>query len=92
MKPTVLSLGALVSSVAAFPTVLDQFQKASANEKRLLGLAPGFNADLQRVSTTGDHAFVPPNFDAGDVRGPCPGLNAMANHGYLVCPRSSTLN
>lgn len=24
-----------------------------------------------------------PDYDAGDVRGPCPGLNTLANHGYL---------
>jgi hypothetical protein len=35
------------------------------------------------VSTTGAHAFVPPNFDAGDIRGPCPGLNTTTNHGYI---------
>ncbi len=38
-------------------------------------------SDLPLVS--GEHEFVPPNFAAGDVRGPCPGLNALANHGYL---------
>lgn len=32
---------------------------------------------------TGAHAFVAPNFNAGDQRGPCPGLNALANHGYI---------
>lgn len=32
---------------------------------------------------TGDHAFQMPDWDAGDVRGPCPGLNVLANHGYL---------
>ncbi|TVY23957.1 Aromatic peroxygenase [Lachnellula hyalina] len=83
MKPTILSFGALASGVVAFPTVLDQLQRSSANEKRLLGITPGFNAAAQYVSTTGAHTFVPPDFDAGDVRGPCPGLNAMANHGYL---------
>ncbi|KAJ3721324.1 Chloroperoxidase [Lentinula guzmanii] len=41
----------------------------------------GFDAALQRVSTTGQHAFAPPG--PGDFRGPCPGLNAMANHGYI---------
>ncbi|KAL0259655.1 hypothetical protein SLS55_005392 [Diplodia seriata] len=43
----------------------------------------GFDAKAQAVSVTGSHAFVPPNFDAGDQRGPCPGLNAAANHGYI---------
>ena len=42
-----------------------------------------FNAAQQLISTSGEHAFVAPNFKAGDQRGPCPGLNALANHGYL---------
>lgn len=49
------------------------------SEKR----AVGFDPVAQRVSTIGQHAFVPPNLAAGDKRGPCPGLNALANHGYL---------
>lgn len=35
------------------------------------------------VEVTGDHAFIAPDFSAGDQRGPCPGLNALANHGYI---------
>lgn len=42
-----------------------------------------FNAQEQYVSNQGIYSFVPPNFEAGDQRGPCPGLNALANHGYL---------
>ncbi|KAL4931458.1 peroxidase family protein [Aspergillus undulatus] len=38
------------------------------------------------IDVTGEHAFQPPDFDNGDQRGPCPGLNALANHGYI--PRS----
>ncbi|UJO25087.1 Dothistromin biosynthesis peroxidase dotB [Fulvia fulva] len=38
------------------------------------------------VPVTGDHAYQPANFAAGEIRGLCPGLNALANHGYL--PRS----
>lgn len=34
-------------------------------------------------TVTGDHSFIPPDFSAGDQRGPCPGLNALANHGYI---------
>lgn len=53
-----------------------------ALEKRQApGVVPPFNAATQYVSTTGAHAFVAPG--PGDQRGPCPGLNAMANHGYL---------
>ncbi|KAF7298486.1 Cloroperoxidase [Mycena kentingensis (nom. inval.)] len=41
----------------------------------------GFNPQAQLVSTTGAHAYraAAPS----DFRGPCPGLNAMANHGYI---------
>jgi hypothetical protein len=38
-------------------------------------------ADLWIV--TGSHSFVPPGFAKGDIRGPCPGLSVLANHGYL---------
>ncbi|KAJ4384921.1 hypothetical protein N0V86_000525 [Didymella sp. IMI 355093] len=47
----------------------------SANAKR------SFDADAQHVSTTGDYAYMAPG--PNDLRGPCPGLNVMANHGYL---------
>ncbi|KAK8055643.1 hypothetical protein PG993_000870 [Apiospora rasikravindrae] len=47
-------------------------------EKRLL-----FDPLTEPVDVSGKHAFQPPNFEKGDQRGPCPGLNAMANHGYL---------
>ncbi|KAL8280569.1 hypothetical protein RQP46_006892 [Phenoliferia psychrophenolica] len=47
---------------------------------RVPGSVP-FNAAEQLVSVTGDHAFIAPG--PGDQRGPCAGLNAAANHGYL---------
>ncbi|KAG4270402.1 hypothetical protein FPRO04_11561 [Fusarium proliferatum] len=50
-----------------------------AKEKR----AAKFNAEKKRISVSGEHEFLPPNLKAGDQRGPCPGLNALANHGYL---------
>ena len=40
-----------------------------------------FDPSTQHVSTTGEYAWVAPG--SGDQRGPCPGLNALANHGYL---------
>jgi Peroxidase, family 2 len=56
--------------------------EASAKSKRVgTPIAPGFSASEQYVSTTGEHAFVPPG--PNDLRGPCPGLNAMANHAYI---------
>ncbi|WPH01539.1 Hypothetical protein R9X50_00438500 [Acrodontium crateriforme] len=42
---------------------------------------PPFDAASQYVSTSGQYAFVAPG--PTDARGPCPGLNALANHGYL---------
>ena len=54
-------------------------EKREINVKKRLP----FDAKSQHISTTGSHAFVAPNFAAGDQRGPCPGLNALANHGYL---------
>ncbi|KAK6216308.1 hypothetical protein LQW54_003699 [Pestalotiopsis sp. IQ-011] len=41
------------------------------------------DAARQPVDVSGAHAFAAPDFDAGDQRGPCPGLNALANHGYI---------
>lgn len=56
--------------------------EASAKGKRVgTPLAPGFVASEQYVSNTGAHAFVAPG--PSDLRGPCPGLNAMANHNYI---------
>ncbi|KAF2091596.1 oxidase [Saccharata proteae CBS 121410] len=46
--------------------------------KRLL-----FDALSTPLDITGDHAFVAPDIEGGDQRGPCPGLNALANHGYI---------
>ncbi|KXJ90382.1 Chloroperoxidase [Microdochium bolleyi] len=35
------------------------------------------------IQVDGAHEFRPPNVAAGDQRGPCPGLNALSNHGYF---------
>ncbi|KAM0786771.1 hypothetical protein ACM66B_002206 [Microbotryomycetes sp. NB124-2] len=35
----------------------------------------------QLVDVTGEHRFIPPTPD--QTRGPCPGLNVLANHGYF---------
>lgn len=40
-----------------------------------------FNAAEQLVSTSGQYAYAAPK--SNQIRGPCPGLNAAANHGYL---------
>ncbi|KAL9067670.1 MAG: hypothetical protein Q9161_006752 [Pseudevernia consocians] len=54
------------------------------HEKRQSG--PGnipfttFNEN-QLIDVTGEYAWVAPG--PNDIRGPCPGLNALANHGYF---------
>ncbi|KAJ4465071.1 Chloroperoxidase [Lentinula aciculospora] len=50
----------------------------------------GFDPVLQYVSITGEHAFLPPG--PGDKRGPCPGLNVLANHGYIPHDGNTTID
>ncbi|KAJ5942549.1 hypothetical protein N7516_002717 [Penicillium verrucosum] len=56
----------------------DQGKPKTEHEKRFL-----FNLMKSPVDITGEHTFQPPDFENGDQRGPCPGLNALANHGYI---------
>ncbi|KAF2228837.1 Cloroperoxidase [Viridothelium virens] len=83
-SPLFLSL-ALVSFGTAYPDILAHLNNVESNGKAVKRQAPGvtppFDPSLQYVDTTGQYAFVAPG--EGDQRGPCPGLNAMANHGYL---------
>ncbi|KAL8751460.1 MAG: hypothetical protein Q9184_006063 [Pyrenodesmia sp. 2 TL-2023] len=95
--PTIITACLVPLQVSAFPQLSPQalqdllkrepgakgcpfgHESTFKKEKR----AVSFDPVAQYVSTTGEHAFVPPNLAAGDKRGPCPGLNALANHGYL---------
>lgn len=64
-------------------------ERDSAAEKEKRQTGPGglpfttFNEN-QKVDVTGNHQWIAPG--PNDLRGPCPGLNALANHGYF--PRS----
>ena len=40
-----------------------------------------FDPLRQLISVSGSNRFIPPG--PNDLRGPCPGLNALANHGYI---------
>ncbi|KAJ5726070.1 uncharacterized protein N7483_007427 [Penicillium malachiteum] len=62
-----------------------QPQEASKHDKRFL-----FSDMNTPIDITGEHEFQPPNFENGDQRGPCPGLNALANHGYI--PRNGVVS
>jgi len=79
------ALAALPLSASAFPHVAENVaaRLASASSRSYEKRAVTFDPTAQLVDVTGEHAFVPPNFAAGDQRGPCPGLNALANHNYL---------
>lgn len=84
--PALLS-EALIHARAAEPdlTLIDSTcpHMAELMKRQAPGGTPPFNAAEQYVSNAGSHAFVAsgPN----DQRGPCPALNAMANHGtYLT--------
>ncbi|KAI1743859.1 Chloroperoxidase [Xylaria scruposa] len=47
-------------------------------EKRL-----SFDPLTTPINVSGKYAFKAPDLQNGDLRGPCPGLNALANHGYI---------
>jgi hypothetical protein len=92
-------LAVLASNAVAFPSRLFDLSRSEEEKRTIADvsaaikagsknikrtstpLAPGFDASQQLVSTSGEFAYVPPT--ANDLRGPCPGLNAMANHGYI---------
>ncbi|KAF8602855.1 hypothetical protein BDV93DRAFT_607177 [Ceratobasidium sp. AG-I] len=85
-----LILLALAGSSVAFPAGADKRSAeaagcpfAVAGAKRQGGILPAvtFDPAKQKIDVTGAHAFQPPG--PSDKRGPCPGLNALANHGYL---------
>lgn len=96
MKSTfITTIAAFSTLLTAFPTIaLEAAQLAARNsdfstatkathKKRINGILSGFNAAEQLIDVSGEHAFIPPDFSAGDLQGPCPGLNALANHNYL---------
>lgn len=80
---------------SAFPALMEevarQVQERSINgfvEVPSLNKRIAFDPQAQLVSTTGEHAFVAPT--SSDLRGPCPGLNAMANQ-YVKHPNASRI-
>jgi len=81
--------------VDAFPHMAKRMSQATEKRQAVPAVVPfpeypglpthalfnQFDAGAQLVSVSGEHAFIAPGPD--DIRGPCPGLNAAANHGYL---------
>jgi len=84
---------AMLEAAARDPSVLKRAEEISkAYAKRQAGAdaatalfepVPIFNAETQYINVTegSGHEFVAPG--PNDLRGPCPGLNAFANHNYL---------
>lgn len=95
MKSSLLFVSAFGLEASAFPAVLNAIidkRQGLGNTTAATALSAArtncgptpcniFDAAEQYVSTTGDHAYASPAAD--EIRGPCPGLNAAANHGYL---------
>lgn len=78
---TVLSFAALGAAFATInPSLLDG---ALSARQELPDNTKTFDPSTQYVAIDGEHAYQAPDLDGGDQRGPCPGLNAAANHGYL---------
>ncbi len=79
------ALAALPLSASAFPRIVEGLaaRLASASSRMPEKRTVTFNPAAQPVDVTGEHAFVLPDFAAGDQRGPCPRPNALANHNYL---------
>ena len=42
----------------------------------------GKRGSPRHVDVSGAHSFIAPT--ASDLRGPCPAMNALANHGYIA--------
>ena len=87
-------LASLLAGADAFPhmakQMMEQVQKRSLEGRQSGELSytgfptTVFDAADQFVVNDGDYYYQAANFDAGDIRGPCPGLNAAANHGYIA--------
>ncbi|RMY55872.1 hypothetical protein D0865_03940, partial [Hortaea werneckii] len=73
-------LGCTGAYVNAFPQLKGPLPPLH-NESPTLEKRVSFDASSQLVDVHGEHAFQAPG--PNDRRGPCPGLNSLANHGYI---------
>lgn len=81
LSPSTLTVFGLVAVSEAYPNIARHVAENEVNSDGKLKKRTTFDASQQYISNQGEYAFVAPSGD--DQRGPCPGLNAMANHGYL---------
>ncbi|GKT48188.1 dothistromin biosynthesis peroxidase dotB [Colletotrichum spaethianum] len=86
-------LPCLSSGVVGFPAYVNEALKNDVGSKLSKQLAGIFHESHEKrllfdpmttpINVAGDHRFIAPDFQDGAQRGPCPGLNALANHGYI---------
>lgn len=87
MKSTAVICLAAAGLAHAFPNIHQYLKEQDSQVASSRGgalpraITPSFDAEAQLVDTTGKHAWKAPS--ETDQRGPCPGLNSLANHGYL---------
>jgi hypothetical protein len=89
MKSSTFICLAAARSANAFPNIVEHLAQRDVRPRAegdswggLFPLTtPDFDAAAQYVDTTGEHAWKAPG--QHDQRGPCPGLNSLANHGYI---------
>ena len=76
-----IALASVANAFPGFPPLRPRTTYTYAGSKNG---SPGNGAGGYLVPAAGDtaHAFKAPG--PGDVRGPCPGMNVMANHGFLA--------
>lgn len=73
----------LLGFADAYPNILQHLEQTSNKQEGQASLKKRVSFDVasQLVDVSGQYAFVPPG--SSDQRGPCPGLNALANHNYI---------
>ena len=89
MKYSLVAAATLAGQAAAFPAKMFEAiaerqpesyieMKDKLQKRQAFGVNVGFDPAKQYISTSGANKFVAPG--PNDIRGPCPGLNALANH------------
>ncbi|EPQ30141.1 uncharacterized protein PFL1_02258 [Pseudozyma flocculosa PF-1] len=94
---TTLSARSLSEGIKLCPQLRARMEAAASNSASKLSkrdpdsvINPNafkFDEAAQRIDVSGSHEWRAPQ--PGDIRGPCPGLNVLANHGYF--PRNGVV-
>lgn len=74
---TLLTLSTIPFSVYGFPGTAKRFEPTGV----IITNPPAQTFNGTKVIPDAEHPFIAPG--PADLRGPCPGLNTLANHGYL---------